>query len=38
MTVLVGTLERDGFIACRGDPSDKRVVLIEVTGRRAAGH
>jgi DNA-binding MarR family transcriptional regulator len=31
MTVLVGILERDGFVVRRGDPSDKRVVLIEVT-------
>jgi DNA-binding MarR family transcriptional regulator len=31
MTVLVGTLERDGLVVRRGDPSDKRVVLIELT-------
>jgi DNA-binding MarR family transcriptional regulator len=31
MTVLVGILERDGFVVRRGDPSDKRVVLIELT-------
>jgi DNA-binding MarR family transcriptional regulator len=31
MTVLVGTLERDGLVARRGDPADKRVVLIELT-------
>jgi DNA-binding MarR family transcriptional regulator len=31
MTVLVGILERDGLVARRGDPSDKRVVLIELT-------
>jgi DNA-binding MarR family transcriptional regulator len=31
MTVLVGVLERDGFVVRRGDPSDKRVVLIELT-------
>src|SRR5580693_8348970 len=31
MTVLVGTLERDGLVVRRADPSDKRVVLIELT-------
>ena len=31
MTVLVGILERDGLVVRRGDPSDKRVVLIELT-------
>jgi DNA-binding MarR family transcriptional regulator len=31
MTVLVCTLERDGLIVRRGDASDKRVVLIELT-------
>jgi DNA-binding MarR family transcriptional regulator len=31
MTVLVGILERDGFVVRRGDPSDKRVALIELT-------
>ena len=31
MTVLVGNLERDGLVVRRGDPSDKRVVLIELT-------
>jgi DNA-binding MarR family transcriptional regulator len=31
MTVLVGTLERDGFVVRREDPSDKRVVLVELT-------
>jgi DNA-binding MarR family transcriptional regulator len=31
MTVLVGILERDGFVVRRGEPSDKRVVLIELT-------
>jgi DNA-binding MarR family transcriptional regulator len=31
MTVLVGTLERDGLVVRRGDPSDKRVALIELT-------
>jgi DNA-binding MarR family transcriptional regulator len=31
MTVLVGTLERDGLVVRRGDPADKRVVLIELT-------
>ena len=31
MTVLVGMLERDGFVLRRRDPSDKRVVLIELT-------
>ena len=31
MTVLVGTLEREGFVLRRGDPSDKRVVRIELT-------
>jgi DNA-binding MarR family transcriptional regulator len=35
MTVLVGTLERDGFVVRRGDPSDKRVVLIELTAAGA---
>jgi DNA-binding MarR family transcriptional regulator len=31
MTALVGILERDGYVVRRGDPSDKRVVLIELT-------
>ena len=31
MTVLVGILERDGLVVRRRDPSDKRVVLIELT-------
>jgi DNA-binding MarR family transcriptional regulator len=31
MTVLAGILERDGFVVRRPDPSDKRVVLIELT-------
>ena len=31
MTVLVGTLERDGLVVRRGDPADRRVVLIELT-------
>jgi DNA-binding MarR family transcriptional regulator len=31
MTVLVGTLERDRLVVRRRDPSDKRVVLIELT-------
>ena len=31
MTALVGTLERDGLVVRRGDPSDKRVALIELT-------
>jgi DNA-binding MarR family transcriptional regulator len=31
MTVLVGTLERGGLVVRRRDPSDKRVVLIELT-------
>jgi DNA-binding MarR family transcriptional regulator len=46
MTVLVGTLEREGFVVRREDPSDRRAVLIELTAtgmdlvrcrRRAAG-
>jgi DNA-binding MarR family transcriptional regulator len=35
MTVLVGTLERDGLVVRRGDSSDKRVVLIELTAAGA---
>jgi DNA-binding MarR family transcriptional regulator len=35
MTVLVGTLERDGLVVRRADPSDKRVVLIELTAAGA---
>jgi DNA-binding MarR family transcriptional regulator len=31
MTVLAGTLERDGFAVRRRDPSDRRVVLIGLT-------
>jgi DNA-binding MarR family transcriptional regulator len=31
MTVLVGILERNGLVRRCGDPSDKRVVLIELT-------
>jgi len=31
MTVLVGNLERDGFVVRRGEPSDRRVVLVELT-------
>jgi DNA-binding MarR family transcriptional regulator len=31
MTALVGILQRDGYVVRRGDPSDKRVVLIELT-------
>jgi DNA-binding MarR family transcriptional regulator len=31
MTVLAGILERDGLVVRRADPSDKRVVLIELT-------
>ncbi len=31
MTALVGVLERDGLVVRRGDPSDKRVSLIELT-------
>jgi DNA-binding MarR family transcriptional regulator len=32
MTVLAGTLERGGLVARRRDPSDRRVVLIGLTG------
>ena len=35
MTVLVGTLERDGLVVRRADPSDKRVVLTELTAAGA---
>jgi DNA-binding MarR family transcriptional regulator len=31
MTALVCVLERDGLVARRGDPADKRVVLVELT-------
>ena len=35
MTVLVRALERDGLVVRRADPSDKRVVLIELTAAGA---
>jgi DNA-binding MarR family transcriptional regulator len=31
MTALVAILQRDGYVVRRGDPSDKRVALIELT-------
>ena len=31
MSALVGSLEREGYVVRRGDPSDKRVVLIELS-------
>lgn len=32
MTALVGGLVRAGLVARRGDPRDRRVVLLEITG------